>query len=129
MNASHVTFLMKSKGRENHLLWLEGKRLSDAGFAPGTKVMQVWEKDKLTLLADEINSIQVPEEYRGKDIEYGTITGKKKRTGKINSLVRLEGTRVINTFGKHSPRVQATYTPGKIVVERFFDEGNGNAQS
>jgi len=95
-----IVKLFASKGAERHHLWLEGPRLTQAGFQAGNQYLQLWNEERLTLMND---TRVVPE------------NGKVRKIGK-QPAIHIEGRHIFNTFGKKYKTVEVTYAPHAIEI-------------
>ena len=108
----HVAKLFGSRTGPNSHIWLEGERLTAAGFAPGTPYSQVWYADKLICT----QHLAIGVEFEG--------ARPLKTVRRVVSLkggdpaIRIEGVRVHETFGKHGVSVRVSYQPGIITIDR-----------
>lgn len=104
MKTKRETFTSKlgmAKGVERSRIWLQGARLTAAGFKPGDAIGCTWFKDKIT-----IDRNPEPKGY-----EMRKVSGKGD-----TPIIDITGENVRNTF-KNATHVEVTYTPNRIVIE------------
>jgi hypothetical protein len=98
------TKLGKTRAGDRTRIWIEGKRLTVAGFNPGTFFLRQWSAAGLTLTA-----CTAAEFEKAERADRGTVSGKGDKP-----IIDVTGAKVAETFsGTH---VLATYEPGKITV-------------
>lgn len=108
-----VTFVTKlgaAKGVPKSRIWIEGKRLIDAGFTPGRYFAKEWATTRnpanvmlrLTLLAEDDVVNTAPCKVSGK--------GEKPIIDITGEVVKL-------AFGDYHEKVECTFTPGVIVIK------------
>lgn len=108
----HVAKLFASKGEANSHIWIEGERLHQAGFALDVEYHQIWYKDALVLsVGPYFTEAREP---------LKTITRKVVKSGK-HPAIRIEGKRVLDTFGKISGQVHVEFHPGFIEITPYKD--------
>lgn len=104
---NHTAKLFSSSVGYRSLLWLEGKRLADAGFTPGAQYTQTWMGDRiicaLTGVAPDIDAV-------------GKVYTRKVNVNKGNPVIRIEGMALQKLFGEKFQTVEATFERGMIVI-------------
>ena len=90
-----------SKRIERSRIWLQGKRLTAAGFTPGKTFYAVWAKGKLTL---DLRT-HFPDDY-----EERKVSGKGEMP-----IIDIVGASVRETFG-HRTHVDVEYQQGRITI-------------
>jgi hypothetical protein len=98
-----TTKLGTAKGSARSRIWLQGKRLTEAGFKPGAKYGASWSSNLLTLSLNP-----APEGY-----EMRVVSGK----GEL-PIIDITGKSVMDTFGFCCDRVDVTFKPGFISIRR-----------
>lgn len=100
--------LSVNRGTPKARIWLEGSRLTAAGFTPGRRFTLTWTPATLTLqlVADK----DAPE---GRAKGFGRVAGKGEKP-----IVDIVGGPVLETFGKHCDHVMVTFEPGVITIRR-----------
>lgn len=104
----HIASLFSSPVGYRSLLWLEGKRLADAGFLPGVQYTQTWMSDRIIFALAGTPEPQVT-----------TITKtytRKVNVNKGNPVIRIEGVALQKLFGEKFSTVEATFERGMIVI-------------
>lgn len=101
-----TTFTSKlgtSKGNARSRIWLQGKRLIEAGFTPGTAYGAMWYSDRVQLLANANPEGHEPRKVSGK--------------GEL-PIIDIVGKNVFDTFGFCCDRVDVTFARGVITIKR-----------
>lgn len=104
-----VTFptkLGKTRAGERSRIWIEGARLTAAGFTVGKKFHRAWSPENgLLILAilPDVSSLARS--------EYGTVSGKGE-----HPIIDIVGAKVIETFATSS-HVHVTFRPNVITIE------------
>lgn len=86
-------------------IWLEGKRLTAAGFTPGQQYTAIWTDNALLLMVG-VGSLPA----RVTHAEERKVSGKGDKP-----IMDIVGERVTSTFG-HGERVKVTYSAGLIRI-------------
>jgi hypothetical protein len=98
-----TTKLGKNKGTARSRIWLQGKRLIEAGFKPGSSYGVTWYSDKAQLFLNP-----QPEGY-----EMRKVSGKGEMP-----IIDIVGARVVDVFGCVCDRVDVTFHAGQINIVR-----------
>jgi hypothetical protein len=106
MKVEHVMTLFGSDAGFRSTIWLEGKRVLDAGFKPGEEYTQFWFHDKIVCVSSGTPYTASVKAYDRKVSKQGK-----------NPAIRIEGKRVQELFGEKFLNVKATFEPGKITIE------------
>lgn len=90
-------------------IWLERSRLTEAGFAHGTRFRKLWKDESLVL---EI--VPAKEADAGTRADYGTVCGKKDRP-----IIDIVGAKVREVFGKVD-EIEVTFNAeaGRITIKK-----------
>lgn len=105
---TQITKLFGSPSGFRSMLWLEGKRLVDAGFLPGTTYTQVWLPDRIVCMIPGTLTI---------DVEGAKVLTRKVNThAKKNPAIRIEGVKLQKLFGEKFTDVEVTYDAGVITI-------------
>lgn len=91
-----------ARGHHRSRIWLQGARLTAAGFTPGTKFGVVWYADRAQLFVNP-----QPEGY-----EMRVVSGK----GDL-PIIDMVGARVLQTFG-NGTHVNVSFKAGQITITR-----------
>jgi hypothetical protein len=111
LKTSPTTFVSKlgtTRAGECSRIWIEGNRLTVAGFLPGMKFAKTFTPKSLLLTVIAAAAFdQLPVAERG------TVSGKGDKP-----IIDIVGQAVIDTFtpGTH---VAVTYKPGQIIIKRI----------
>jgi hypothetical protein len=99
-----------AKGKAKSRIWIEGKRLINAGFTPGKYYIDApgesWLHLHLLNETDIIEPGQTPRKVSGKG---------------ANPIIDLTGQWVFEMFGKDFERVSVEYRPGLIIIKGAAD--------
>lgn len=106
MADSLVTKLGKTRAGERSRIWIEGTRLTAAGFAVGVVFLKKWDSEAGKLELTTRMPKDTPQTSRGR------VTGKGDKP-----IIDIIGAKVIKTF-KGCSHVRATYYKGRIVIEK-----------
>lgn len=109
-----MTFEMESKlsatrAGPHTRIWLQGARLIEYGFSPGSKFRKNWTAEKLIL-----TPISETEFKNTTMAERGTISGNTARP-----VIDIVGRKVVETFGNPTATafVTVTFSKNKIVIK------------
>lgn len=106
---TQVFYTQAQETKKGSRIWLEGKRLEDAGFGPGQKYRTIYNKDKkcLELIADNAGD---------------RVVSKKSRYEQILPIIDICNDSIASMFG--SGAVVAKVQDGKIVITQHQIETN-----
>lgn len=99
------TKLGTTRAGERSRIWLEGARLTAAGFKPGMQFLKAWGAGSLVLATCTSKQF----EAAGRD-ERGTVSGKDAKP-----IIDITGAHVRDTFGAGS-HVSVTYAHRTITI-------------
>lgn len=100
--------LSTTRAGDRSRIWLEGKRLTGAGFLPGMYYVKSFSDDGLVLKLSTLPVAELHEKY-GRDL-VGKISGKGEKP-----IIDIVGVSVINAFGKGT-HVNVEYRKGRITI-------------
>lgn len=93
----------------NNILWLEGKRLTNAGFMPNDEYRQIW------ITSGDRRIICALGEFTTESGENFTLVRRKVNRQGNNSAIRIEGARVKEFFAGYKA-LKVTYEAGLITI-------------
>lgn len=105
MKQEFVSKLGTSKNVKRSRIWLQGKRLTAAGFIPGVAYTALWHEAKLVLTTDAVR------------ITTAKTTETRKISGKGDlPIIDIVGQRVLETFGMFVEHVNVKFEQGVITI-------------
>ncbi len=107
--ATSYSYVKIAEHRGKRRLWLEGRKLSRAGFDPGAKFRLTWspEDNKVHLTFDDDGTHKV---------------SRKERNGKEIPIIDILGNQLEELFGEGLERAKVTVKRGEISVEVHPDD-------
>jgi hypothetical protein len=105
---SFTTKLGTTRAGERTRIWIEGKRLTDAGFKVGDRFIKIWNDDERRMAIVKATAKNLTGLRRD---QIGTVSGKGEKP-----IIDITGARVQQVFGIFAS-VVATYDRHSIHIE------------
>lgn len=99
-----ISKLGTSKGTKRARIWLQGKRLTDAGFKVGDVICATWNKASLTITP------ALKPSKRGEHDDIRKVSGKGDMP-----IIDIVGQRVVETFGQND-HVKVMFSKDRITI-------------